>query len=231
VGTLGAIGCFSMQQGKHITAGEGGMVVTRDPALHRRMVLFSDKAWGYGDPEPDHYFLAPNYRMTELAGAVALAQLGKLDRMIEARVATARKLTAKIAGLVGVDAPYVAPGVRHTYWRYPLRVDPNRIRGGAVAFGARLKAAGVACVPRYIQKPAFECAVLREQRTFGKSRFPFVGSQRAGEPEIRYDARETPGTLEALARVVVLPWNERYGDEHVDFLAGVIRDAQRELAV
>jgi dTDP-4-amino-4,6-dideoxygalactose transaminase len=230
VGTLGTIGCFSMQQGKHITAGEGGMVVTRDPALHRRMVLFSDKAWGYGDPEPDHYFLAPNYRMTELAGAVALAQLGKLDRMIEARVATAHRLTAKIAGLAGVEPPYVAPGVRHTYWRYPLRVDPAQIRGGAVAFGARLKAAGVACVPRYIQKPAFECAVLREQRTFGKSRFPFVGSQREGEPEIRYDARETPGTLEALARVVVLPWNERYGDEHVDFLAGVIRDAQRELA-
>jgi dTDP-4-amino-4,6-dideoxygalactose transaminase len=231
VGTLGTIGCFSMQQGKHITAGEGGMVVTRDPALHRRMVLFSDKAWGYGDPEPDHYFLAPNYRMTELAGAVALAQLGKLDRMLEARVATAHRLTAQIAGLVGVEAPYVAPGVRHTYWRYALRVDPKQIRGGAVAFGARLKAAGVACVPRYIQKPAFECAVLREQRTFGKSRFPFVGAQRAGEPEIRYDARETPGTLEALARVVVLPWNERYGDEHVDFLAGVIRDAQRELAV
>src|SRR5262249_52654353 len=41
VGTLGAIGCFSLQQGKHMTTGEGGMVVTSDPALARRMVLFS----------------------------------------------------------------------------------------------------------------------------------------------------------------------------------------------
>ena len=230
VGTLGQIGCFSLQQGKHMTTGEGGMVVTRDPALARRMVLFSDKAWGYGDPKPDHYFLAPNYRMTELCGAVALAQLAKLDRMIEARVRTAARLSARLAGLPGVEAPHVAQGVRHSYWKYPLRVDPAVVRGGAEAFGARLKAAGVYCVPRYIAKPAFECEVLRDQRTFGKSRFPFVGEHRRDEPEVRYDSADTPGTLDALARVVVLPWNERYTDEHVDFVAGVIRDAHRELA-
>ena len=78
VGTLGAIGCFSLQQGKHITTGEGGMVVTDDAELGRRMRLFIDKAWGYGDEKPDHYFAALNARMTELQGAVALAQLRKL---------------------------------------------------------------------------------------------------------------------------------------------------------
>ena len=57
VGTIGAIGAFSLQQGKHMTTGEGGVVVTADPQLARWMTLFSDKAWGYGDPKPDHYFL------------------------------------------------------------------------------------------------------------------------------------------------------------------------------
>ena len=70
-GTLGAIGCFSLQQGKHITTGEGGLVTTDDEALARRVFLFINKAWGYGDPKPDHYFLALNYRMSELQGAVA----------------------------------------------------------------------------------------------------------------------------------------------------------------
>ena len=51
-----------------------------DPALARRMYLFINKAWGYGDPKPDHYFLALNYRMTELQGAVALAQLRQARR-------------------------------------------------------------------------------------------------------------------------------------------------------
>ena len=70
VGTHGAIGCFSLQQGKHITTGEGGLCVTNDPDLARRIRLFVNKAWGYGDPNPDHYFLALNYRLTELQGAV-----------------------------------------------------------------------------------------------------------------------------------------------------------------
>ena len=51
VGTMGRIGCFSLQQGKHITTGEGGLVVTDDAALARRMFLFINKAWGYGDPQ------------------------------------------------------------------------------------------------------------------------------------------------------------------------------------
>ena len=80
LGTLGAVGCFSLQQGKHITTGEGGIVVTDDAALARRMRLFIDKAWGYGDERPDHTFAALNGRMSELQGAVALAQLGKLPQ-------------------------------------------------------------------------------------------------------------------------------------------------------
>ena len=230
VGTLGHIGCFSLQQGKHMTTGEGGMVVTRDPALFRRMVLFSDKAWGYGDAKPDHYFVAPNYRMTELCGAVALAQIEKLDRMIEARVRMADRLTAKIAGLPGVEAPLVPPGVRHTYWKYPLHIDPavdprgrGRVRRAAQGRGgllraplhpeARLRVRGAARPAHVRQEPV----PLRGRAPEGRSR----GALRRPE---------TPGTVEALARVVVLPWNERYTDEHVDFIAGVIRDAQRELS-
>ena len=46
------------------------------------MYLFINKAWGYGDPDPDHYFLALNYRMSELQGAVAVAQLDKLEEVV-----------------------------------------------------------------------------------------------------------------------------------------------------
>jgi dTDP-4-amino-4,6-dideoxygalactose transaminase len=64
VGRFSDIACYSIQQGKHITAGEGGLVTTDDPKLARRMFLFINKAWGYGDSTPDHYFLALNYRLT-----------------------------------------------------------------------------------------------------------------------------------------------------------------------
>lgn len=230
VGTIGTIGCFSLQQGKHMTTGEGGMVVARDEALIRRMRLFIDKAWGYGDPNPDHYFLAMNYRMTELQGAVALAQFKKLEAMTRQRIVMADLLTSKIGGLRGVQAPKVVPGAKHVYWKYPLRVDPQIIRGGADAFGAKLKAAGIFCAPRYIQKLAFECEVLRDRNTFGKSKFPYEGEQRKGEPAVVYDKAQTPGAVESLLGVIVLPWNEKYLPEHVNFIAQAIRRTAEELA-
>ena len=85
VGTVGAIGCFSLQQGKHITTGEGGIVVTNDDALARRIRLFVNKAWPYGEEKPDHEFLALNSRMSELQGAVGTAQLDQLEAVVADR--------------------------------------------------------------------------------------------------------------------------------------------------
>jgi perosamine synthetase len=116
VGTIGDIGCFSLQQGKHITTGEGGLVTTNSPEYARRVFLFINKAWGYGDPQPDHYFLALNYRMTELQGAVAVAQLDKLAGVVEQRIAMADELTEQLEGVPGITPPVVAPGDVHTNW-------------------------------------------------------------------------------------------------------------------
>lgn len=227
VGTFGKLSCFSLQQGKHITTGEGGFVATDDDALARRVFLFVNKAWGYGDAQPDHYFLAPNYRMTELQGAVANAQLPKLQGSVSARVATADALTAQLRGVAGITPPHVAPNAVNVYWKYILMVDPALVEGGTVALGAKLRARGIASAPRYIQKPAFRCAVIRDQVTFGTSRWPFT----LARPEaVDYDAARFPGTFRALEQVLVLPWNERYTQEHVDYIAAAVRDGVAELA-
>ena len=225
VGTIGAIGAFSLQQGKHMTTGEGGIVITADPVYARWMTLFSDKAWGYGDPNPDHYFLALNYRMTDLQGAVARAQLEKLDRVVARRRRSAEQLTRLIADVPGLTLPAPLPGATHVYWKYPLVVDPGVISGGSDALGAALKGAGVFCAPRYIQKPAFQCQVLTERKTYGKSRCPYSCRERDGGGAVVYDAADYPGTMRGLERVVVLPWNERYTDEHVGFIAAAVRQA------
>lgn len=224
VGTVGAIGCFSLQQGKHITAGEGGLVVTSDDALARRMRLFVNKGWGHGDTAPDHEFLALNGRMSELQGAVALAQLGKLGAGVCRRIAMADLLTERLAAVDGVDGPLVRPGDVHTYWKYGLRVDPERVPGGPVALARALRAYDIASAPRYIQKPAFQCRVFTEQRTFGQSRWPFS----LARPEaVDYRPERFPGTFEALERILVLPFNERYGPAHVEQLADAIDAAVR----
>jgi perosamine synthetase len=222
VGAIGAIGCFSLQQGKHITTGEGGLVSTNDPALARRMFLFINKAWGYGDPNPDHYFLALNYRMSELQGAVAAAQLPKLDAVVEKRINAANTLTHKLGGLRGIETPHRNPDSVHTYWKYCLRVDHDVLPGGANALARLLKEKGIASSPRYIQKPAFMCELFQRQRTFGASGYPFT---LARPQAVDYSSQRFPGTFEALEGVLVLPWNERYTAEHIEYIAHSIREA------
>lgn len=221
VGTFGALGCFSLQQGKHITTGEGGLVVSNDAALARRAFLFVNKAWGYGDPQPDHYFIALNGRMSELQGAVAVAQLKKLDAVVQSRVDSAAYLSTKLADLDGIETPWQNDRAVHTFWKYCLRVEGRVIAGGAPGLAALLKERGIASAPRYIQKPAFRCAVFAEQRTFGNSRWPFT----LARPEaVDYAVEKYPGTFAALDGVLVLPWSEKYTAEHLDYIASAVRE-------
>jgi len=222
VGTIGAIGCFSFQQGKHMTSGEGGIVVTSDAALARRMRLFVNKAWGYGDPAPDHYFLALNYRLTELQGAVALAQLRKLPAAVKRRRAMAERLTSALTRLDGFGLPAAPHGATHSYWRYPAWIDPDAIEGGVDHVAGALRDLDIPAAPRYIQKPAFETQVFAEQNTFGTSCWPF---SLASSSAVDYSAELFPGTYAGLDRVLVLPFNEGFAESHIDYIAGGIRQA------
>jgi dTDP-4-amino-4,6-dideoxygalactose transaminase len=228
IGTIGDIGCFSLQQGKHITTGEGGVVVSNNEEYARRMFLFINKAWGYGDKNPDHYFIAPNYRMNELSGAVALGQLDKLHDGVEVRIKMADKLSGLLTDIPGIKTPRVAENSVHTYWKYCLNVDGSKIEGGAVGMAGPLRENyGVFSAPRYVQKPAFHCQVFRDQRTFGDSRFPFTHAR----PEAaNYAPENYKGTYDGLEAVLVLPWNERYTEEHVDYIADAIKKTVSELS-
>jgi perosamine synthetase len=227
VGTIGRIGCFSLQQGKHITTGEGGIVVSDDDALARHMFLYINKAWGYGDQKPDHYFLALNYRMSELQGAVALAQLPKLGGVVNQRMRMAARLTSQLKDLPGLEVPWSAADARHVYWKYCVMVDDQIVEGGAPGLAKALKAYDILSAPRYIQKPAFMCDVIKNQKTFGDSRWPFT----LARPEaVDYDHAKHQGTFRALDRILVLPWNERYTEEHVDYLAQSLTTAVTSLS-
>jgi dTDP-4-amino-4,6-dideoxygalactose transaminase len=188
--------------------------------------LFINKGWGYGDENPDHQFLALNYRMSELQGAVAAGQLPKLELSAARRIAMARQLTKRLADLDAIETPFVHSDSVHSYWKYCIRVNEQRVSGGCEALGNRLKARRILCAPRYIQRPAFDCTIFRERRTFGHSRFPFS----IARPEaLKYGERRFPGTYQALRNVLVLPWNENYEERHVDFISNVIHDAVAEL--
>lgn len=222
VGTIGKIGAFSFQQGKQMTTGEGGIVVTNDDELARRIYLCINKAWGYGDENPDHYFIALNYRMTELQAAIAYEQLKKLDKSVEQRQKMAKLLDEKIKDIDGIESYKPADDSTMTYWKFCLRVDDKKIEDGAVGLSKALKTYDVASAPRYVVKPAYKCMVFRDQNTFGDSHYPF----NLARPEaVDYSDEKFPGTLKGLHDILVLPINECYQEEHIEFLADSIREA------
>jgi dTDP-4-amino-4,6-dideoxygalactose transaminase len=222
VGTIGKIGAFSFQQGKHMTTGEGGIVVTDDDELARRMFLFINKAWGYGDANPDHYFASLNYRMTELQAALAYEQLKKLDACVANRQKMAALLDEKIKDIDGIESYKPAANATMTYWKFCLRVDDSKIADGSVGLAKALKTYDVASAPRYVVKPAYKCQVFREQNTFGDSHFPF----NLARPEaVDYNDDNFQGTIKGLYDVLVLPINEKYTEKHIEFLADSIREA------
>jgi len=136
VGTFGDVVCYSLQQSKHISSGEGGIFATDDPEMYKRALLFANggmRWFGYGleapTPEPlggvrtrGHFAFGHNYRMSELQGAVCLAQLAKLPEFNKRREALARAIEDELEGAPGIEINLAYPHTQPNYWLYPVRV-------------------------------------------------------------------------------------------------------------
>ncbi|HJZ73771.1 MAG TPA: DegT/DnrJ/EryC1/StrS aminotransferase family protein [Vicinamibacterales bacterium] len=132
VGALGTAGAFSYHPRKVITTGEGGAVMTNDGALAehvrvlrnhgaRRSDLEQHKADAFTLPEYDE--LGFNYRMTDLQAALGVVQMAKADRLIGDRRTLAERYTNALAGVPGLDTPFVPDGCEHAYQSYVLRIE------------------------------------------------------------------------------------------------------------
>ncbi len=217
VGTMGALGCFSMQQSKHMTAGDVGIVITDDDELATRARLFADKGWPRGGEAREYLFLGNNYRMNELTGAVACAQLGKVESVVAARRAAAEKLNARVRQIPGVNPPGVRAGCRHSYWQYPITIDEEVLRASPRDFVAALSAEGVPAGHGYIGRPIYMTQMLYNRTAYGTSHCPWTCEYAARN--IQYQESDCPNTVEILRRIIVMPMNENYTDQDINDIA------------
>ena len=118
LGTLGDVGTFSFDFAKTMTTGEGGMVVTDDQRVDEMARAWHDHGHENNPELPrwedSRHRSGFNYRMTELQGAVGLAQLGKLDRVIAAQRENKAKLTAALGDLAGLTWRAIPEGSEET---------------------------------------------------------------------------------------------------------------------
>jgi len=224
-GTMGDIGCFSLQQSKHMTTGDGGITITNDAEIADRMDRFRDKGWTRKPGARRYPFLGLNYRMTELQGAVALAQLEKVADVVEKRHELGDLLSELIRGAPGVLPSPVTEGGWHTYWHYGLRI----VEGGVARFAEALRAEGIPAGSSYIGKPIYLCMEsLAEKSTFGRSCHPLDGCH--GGRSIDYVEGMCPRTEEILSQMVVLTVHEHMSRDDIEDMAGAINKVAEGLA-
>jgi perosamine synthetase len=117
-GGFGQFGCFSFYATKNMTTGEGGMVTTNDKTSADRLRLLIN----HGQSEKYlHTRLGYNYRMTDIAAAIGLIQLKKLEKFNTRRRKNAEYYDTHIS-VKGIVTPVVAPGMHHVYHQYVIRL-------------------------------------------------------------------------------------------------------------
>ena len=227
VGTIGKIGCFSMQQCKHMTAGEGGIVITNDDAVAERMALFRDKGWERSEPGPRKYsMLGLNYRANEMTAAVGLAQLGKVAGVVAARRKNGDYLSQLIKDVPGIAIPDTPAKARGSYWFYPLFVTGCDIW----KFADAMTAEGVPVWAGYTGKPIYLCSeVFTKKHTFGKSGYPFT-SPSYGK-SIEYKPGMCPVAENALNQLVVINVGENMREKDIEDTANAIRKVATVMCV
>ena len=226
VGTIGDIGCFSFQQSKHMTTGDGGMTITSNKQYYERMKLFADKGYarkGFGSRA--YLFHAPNYRMTELVGAVGLAQLKKVKSVVAKRHELGTYMSELLSTIPGVVPAPVTAGGNHSYWMYPIGlngIDANRLADD-------MRKERVNTLPGYTGKPIYLCSEsLTAKKTYGTSQWPFTGPWVAKNYE--YKEGLCPRAEKQLGSVLVMPWDESWSRGDVERVAGVIGSSVENLS-
>jgi perosamine synthetase len=129
VGTFGNIACFSFGTGKQLYIGEGGMITTNDEKIANEV---GERNHHYGTPRGERLIgkaeiLGYNYKPTELASAVGLAQMKKLDLLNSRRIKNAEYLTKGLKEIDGIELPYVPPNVKHVFNEYVIKVDEEKV--------------------------------------------------------------------------------------------------------
>jgi dTDP-4-amino-4,6-dideoxygalactose transaminase len=212
-GTMGAISAFSLNHFKHITCGSGGMVITDDDRLRYLASLFLDKCFQREEKIRNPFFLAPNYQMTELQGAVALAQLERVDEITTRRNQLGTQLSELLRTTPGIVPQMVPAGCRHSYFLYLFKLDLPRLGCTAREFSTALAAEGVPNEAHQITggRPVYLFDLFQKRSAFPGTTYPFGARE--------YRAGDCPVAEDAFNRWITMNIYEHYTDRDIEEIA------------
>lgn len=167
-GSFGTLSCFSFYANKLITTGEGGMVLTDDPALAEksrslRNLCFQPQRRFY------HEELGFNFRLTNLQAAMGLAQVERIEEIIERKRWMGREYTVRLAHIDGLQLPVEESWAQNVYWMYGIVLGKDTGMDAAV-FAQKLRDRGIETRPFFLGM--HEQPVFHERGLFLHERYP-----------------------------------------------------------
>ena len=224
VGTVGDIACFSLQNSKHITCGDGGIVASNSEQFGPHLRKFGDKGnnrdqWGFSA-------FATNYRMSEPQAAVAAAQFTRLDEVTAKRNHLGRLLTERIA-----DAPGIIPHEVHAddfpvYWFYYFRIRPEVLKCNRSQFVHAVAAEGAPVRGGYIKVPLYGEPVFQNHGFFA-GRWPV---KEMGLTQMDFTKVKCPNAESMLSDGVRVPIYEYMTPQYIEQVAAAIQKVARHYA-
>lgn len=167
-GSFGRMSCFSFYANKLITTGEGGMILTDEPALAERLRSLRNLCF-----QPRQRFLhdelGTNARLTNLQAALGLAQIERFDEIVRRKRDIGAAYTERLRGIPGLQLPVEESWARSVYWMYGVVLAEDR-PFDAKEFAHRLHDYGIETRPFFLgmhEQPAFQRRGL-----FGGERHP-----------------------------------------------------------
>jgi perosamine synthetase len=209
VGTFGDAAVFAFYPNKQITTGEGGMVVTQDAAVARRVHALRNHGRS-GEAWLEHAELGYNYRLSEIQCALGLVQLGRIEEILAAREAVARRYRALLAGSARLQLPPAdVSGIRLSWFVFVVQV-PERDR-----VAEQVRRAGIATgryfAPIHLQ-PAYSPPTTRS-------------AHNRDAQEFAIGPGGLPVTEAVGARTLALPFFNRITDEQMERVAAALQEA------
>jgi perosamine synthetase len=223
VGSLADLTVFSFHPVKHLTTGEGGMVVTDDMELAARLRRFrnhglsadhrerqQEGTWRY-----DMVELGYNYRLSDLQCALGMSQLQKLPQWLKRRQEIASRYDEAFRGLPGMSLPALGPGVQHAYHLYVILLDLERLAADRQEVFAALRGAGLGVNIHYL--PVHLHSFYQQRFNTGRGECP--QAEAAFERLLTlplYPAMSEAEVERVIASLVkVISVNQRFGEDIV----------------
>ena len=226
ISTVGQIGCFSLQDTKHISCGDGGVVATGDEKFGPLLIKFGDKGTNRLDPKDTATALGANYRISELQAAFVAAQLTRLEGIAAQRSKLGNLLTQELAGIPAIMPHLVRPDDRCVYWFYMARLVPEKLRCDRAPFVKALAAEGASFLAGYIAVPVYGMPMF-QNHSFFAGHWP---AKECGLTNIDYTKVKCPETEAILKTCLRFLVNEAMDEDYIRSVAQAVRKVAKHYA-